>query len=105
MTPRELLTSFGFDPSQFSLYKPDSTEPLPADTAISLYRGDMFEAQKDGRYGASAAVKRPSRGSQTIEDDVQGAVEAGIDVRLVTCTAQKYVEVKEVGVPSRVWRC
>src|SRR6185436_8438323 len=59
MTPRELLTSFEFDPSQFSLYKPDSTEPLPADAAISLHRGDMFEAQKDGRYGASAAVKRP----------------------------------------------
>lgn len=103
MTPRELLTSFGFDPSQFSLYKPDSTEPLPADTAISLHRGDMFEAQRDGRYGASAAVKRPSRGSQAIEDDVQSAVEAGIDARLVTCTAQKYVEVKRVCVPSPPW--
>lgn len=103
MTPRELLTSFGFDPSQFSLYKPDITEPLPADTAISLHRGNTFEAQKDGRYGASATVKRPPRGSQTIEDDVQGVVEAGIDARLVTCTAQKYVEVKRVEVPSPPW--
>jgi hypothetical protein len=103
MTPRELLTSFGFDPSQFSLYKPDSTEPLPADTAVSLYRGDMFEAQKDGRYGASAKPKRPSRGSQTIEDDVEAVEEAGIEARLLSCGGQEYVEVRGAEVPSPPW--
>jgi hypothetical protein len=103
MTPRELLTSFGFDPSQFTLYMPDSTEPLPPDTPLSLHRGDMFEAQKDGRYGASADPKCPRRGSQTIEDDVKGITEAGIKACLLTFNGQKYVEVREVTVPSPPW--
>lgn len=103
MTPRELLTSFGFDPSQFSLYKPDSTEPLPADTPITLHRGEKFEAQKDGRYGASAKLSRLPRGSQTIEDDLKGLMGAGIDARLLNHAGQNYVEVKGIAVPSPPW--
>ncbi|HLG16953.1 MAG TPA: E2/UBC family protein [Blastocatellia bacterium] len=103
MTPRELLTSFGFDPSQFSLYKPDSTEPLPADTPIPLHRGERFEAQKDGKYGASVMAERPARGSQTIDDDLEGIREAGIDARLLDSNGQKYAEVKGIAVPSPPW--
>jgi hypothetical protein len=103
MTPRELLTSFGLDPTQFSLYQPDSAEPLPPDTPISLRRGDMFEAQKDGRYGASAHPERPQRGSQTIEDDVKWIREAGVDARLFNFNGQKYVEIRGVTVPSPPW--
>lgn len=103
MTPRELLTSFDLDPAQYSLYKPDSIEPLPADTPISLSRGDMFEAQKDGRYGNSAKLQRPRRGSQTIEDDVQALKEAGSKARLFTFNGQKYVEVEGLAAPSPPW--
>lgn len=103
MTPRKLLTSFGFDPSQFSLYAPDSTEPLPPDTPISLHRGDMFEAQKDDRYGASTDPKPPRPGSQTIEDDVKWIKEVGMDARLLSFNGQKYVEIRGVTVPSPPW--
>ena len=51
MTPRELETLFGFDPTQYSLYRASSSELLPPDTPLPLKRGDCFEAQKDGKYG------------------------------------------------------
>lgn len=103
VTPRQLLTSFGFDPAQFSLYRPDSIDPLPPDTPLSLKRGNMFEAQKDGRYGASMTAVRPPRGSQTIEDDVAALEEAGFKARLFTYSGQKYVEVKGIEAPSPPW--
>lgn len=103
MTPRELLTSFGFDPAQFSLYKTDSAEPLPPDTPLSLNRGDMFEAQKDGRYGNISKPSRPPRGSQTIEDEVKELKEAGVEVRLLLEAGQRYVEVHGIVVPSPPW--
>jgi hypothetical protein len=102
VTPRQLLTSFGFDPAQFSFYRPDSIDPLPPDTPLSLKRGDMFEAQKDGRYGASTA-SRPPRGSQTIEDDVAPLEEAGFEARLFTYGGQRYVEINGIQVPSPPW--
>ena len=103
-TPRALLTSFVFDPAQFSLYRTDGAEPLPADAPLSLRRGDSFEAQKDGRYGASHTSKmRPPRGSQTIEDDVEAVQEAGVDARLLNVVGQKYVEVRGVRAPSPPW--
>lgn len=103
MTPRELLTSFGLDPSQYSLYRPDGIDPLPADTPLSLKREDMFEAQKDGRYGSSAKSSRPARGSQTIEDDVAALKGAGLEARLLTFGGQKFVEVKGIPAPSPPW--
>lgn len=51
MTPKAILAIFALDPSQFSLYLPGESQPLPPDTAIPLRRGDVFEAQKDGKYG------------------------------------------------------
>ena len=51
ITPRELATLFGFDPTQYSLYRAGSNELLPPDTPLPLNRGDCFEAQKDGKYG------------------------------------------------------
>lgn len=102
-TPRELLTSFGFDPSQFSLYKANSSDLLPPDTPLDLKRGDEFEAQKDGRYGAPVETLHPPRGVQTIEDDVEALQEAGINARLFVEGGQKYVEVRGIRVPSPPW--
>jgi hypothetical protein len=102
-SPRELLLSFGFDPAEFSLYRCDSTEPLPPDSPLSLKRGDMFEAQKDGRYGSNTTITTPQRGFQTIQDDVQATREAGIDARLLTEGAQYYVEVQDLSIPSPPW--
>lgn len=101
-TPRELLTSFGMSPDEFSLYKTDSVDPLPPDTPLSIRRGECFEAQKDGKYGSIAIVSSP-RGSQTIEEDVEGVNEAGINARLIAVGSQKYVEVCAVDVPSPPW--
>lgn len=102
-TPRELLTSFGFDPAQFSLYLANGTTPLPPDTPLHIKRGEKFEAQADGRYGDSSAISRPRRGSQTIEDDVAEVKEGGIDAALVVVGEQKYVEVRGLSVPSPPW--
>jgi hypothetical protein len=102
-TPRELLTSFGMNPQDFSLYTVDGVDPLPPDTPLSLKRGDHFEAQKDGKYGSTVAVNRPPRGLQTIEDDIELANEAGQIARLITQGSQKYVEISNIDVPSPPW--
>lgn len=52
MTPREILALFGLEHQQYTLYPPGSNTPLPLDDAIKLSRGDAFEAQLDGKYGA-----------------------------------------------------
>jgi hypothetical protein len=103
-TPRELLTAFGMSPQEFSLYETNAVEPLPPDTPLSLKRGDCFEAQKDGKYGAVLVTHAP-HGSQTIEDDVEAANETGVTTRLITVGSQKYVEVCDVIVPSPPWGC
>ena len=54
MSPREILALFGLHYEEYTLYRPMCTEPLPLDTAIVLHRGDAFEAQRDGKYGAEA---------------------------------------------------
>jgi hypothetical protein len=53
MSPREILTlpRIHLDYQQFTLYRPESTEPLPLDTPIKLERGTDLEAQRDGKYG------------------------------------------------------
>jgi hypothetical protein len=102
-TPRELLTSFGMNPQEFSLYTVDGVDPLPHDAPLSIRRGHCFEAQKDGKYGSAFSMRRAPRGSQTIEDDVETAKEAGVTARLVTVGNQKYVEARDIGVPSPPW--
>ena len=102
-TPRDLLTAFGFDPAQYSLYHGNSKEPLPPDTPIHIKRGVRYEAQGDGRYGDST-TPRPARGAQTIEDDVKEAKEAGIDASLLNINGQKYVEVGGLAIPSPPWK-
>lgn len=104
-TPRELLTTFGMSPQEFSLYKIDAVEPLPPDTPLSLQRGDCFEAQKDGKYGAAVLAGRLPRGSQTIEEDAEAVNETGVTARLISVGAQKYVEVRNIIVPSPPWGC
>ncbi|MDT5272784.1 MAG: Prokaryotic family [Acidobacteriota bacterium] len=103
MTPKVLLDAFGFSSSEFSLYTPDGTDPLPPDTPLALRRGQTFEAQKDGRYGAAAGAEAPPRGSQTIEDDVWIVREAGVDAHLFSEGGQHYVELRGLVVPSPPW--
>lgn len=102
-TPRELLTSFGMSPQEFSLYTVDGVDPLPPDIPLSLKRGDCFEAQKDGKYGSTVFVSRAPRGSQTIEADVEAANETGEMAQLITVSSQRYVEVTNLNVPSPPW--
>jgi hypothetical protein len=102
ITPRVLLTEFGFDPAQFSLYKRGSNTPLNPDEEIDICRGDSFEALKDGRYG-SAPLSLPPRGSQTINDDIQALREAGTLARLLSFNNQKNVEICDLDVPSPPW--
>jgi hypothetical protein len=55
MTPKAILELAGLSPAEFSLYFPTtSKEPLPPDTPVKLYRGQHFEAQRDGKYGSDA---------------------------------------------------
>jgi len=53
LTPLEILAlpRIHLDPAEYSLYLPDSTEPLPPDKPVKIERGQDFEAQCDGRYG------------------------------------------------------
>jgi hypothetical protein len=55
MTPKAILALAGLPWDQYSLYYPaDSIDPLPPDTPVRLHRGQRFEAQRDGKYGAEA---------------------------------------------------
>jgi hypothetical protein len=53
MTPRDILTLPGInlDAASYSLYLPNSTEPLPPDIPVTVHRDEKFEAQRDGKYG------------------------------------------------------
>jgi hypothetical protein len=102
ITPRALLTEFGFDPAQFTLYKPDSADPLPADVPIHVHREEHFEAQKDGRYGGATSPV-PVRGLQTIEEDVERLSGEGSDVLIHDIGGQKYVEARGLLIPSPPW--
>jgi hypothetical protein len=53
MTPKAILALAGLAWQEYSLYHPvDSIDPLPPDTPVKLDRGERFEAQRDGKYGA-----------------------------------------------------
>jgi hypothetical protein len=55
MTPKAILALAGLPWEQYSLYFPaDSVDPLPPDSPVKLHRGQRFEAQRDGKYGAEA---------------------------------------------------
>lgn len=55
MSPKGILALAGLPYDQYSLYDPaDSVDPLPPDTPVKLDRGQRFEAQRDGKYGAEA---------------------------------------------------
>ena len=57
MTPREILAlpDINLKYEEFTLYPPDSDDPLPLDTPICIKRGMEFEAQRDGKYGKGPA--------------------------------------------------
>lgn len=101
LTPRQLLEAFEFNPADYSLYHIHSKDPLPVDTPMHVKRGEHFEAQKDGRYGSNAVASR--RGSQTIEEDVEALRNAGFTVRFLAEGGQRFVEVKNLAIPSPPW--
>jgi hypothetical protein len=101
-TPRALLTEFGFDAAQFSLYRHDGSEPLPPDVPLHLRRGERFEAQKDGRYGGTASPSLVPRGLQTIEDDIELLKLNGEPLSLLSHGQQRFVEVL-IPIPSPPW--
>ena len=103
MTPRQLETLFGFDPTQYSLYRPQSATPLSPDVPLELKRGDCFEAQKDGKYGFEPRI--PPKGLQAIDSDVAAVVAAGLEARIVKSDGQEYVEVRGLGIPAPPWSC
>ena len=53
MTPREVLAlpDISLDYQEFTLYPPDSDNPLALDTPIRIKRGADFDAHRDGKYG------------------------------------------------------
>ncbi len=51
MTPSEILDLFGMDYKEYTIYLPDSQDPLPLHVGLNIKRGECFEAIKDGRYG------------------------------------------------------
>jgi hypothetical protein len=53
MTPRQILALVGLDFQQYTLYRPGSVDPLPLDSPVEMKRGEVFEAQRDGKYGAA----------------------------------------------------
>ena len=51
LTAREILGLVGLDYQQYTLYKLGSAIPLPLDQPVKIVRGEVFEAQRDGKYG------------------------------------------------------
>lgn len=54
LSPRQILElpEVNLNFQDYTLYLPNSTEPLPLDTPITIERGMLLEAQRDGKYGA-----------------------------------------------------
>lgn len=51
LSPRQILTLVGLKVEEYSLYRANSADLLALDVAVAVNRGDVFEAQRDGRYG------------------------------------------------------
>jgi len=53
LSPRQILAlpAINLDFQTYTLYLPNSSNPLPLDTPVSISRGSVFEAQADGKYG------------------------------------------------------
>ncbi len=56
MTPHEILDQVGLDYREYTLYRGQSTDLLPLEETVSVNRGDIFEAQRDGKYGSERCV-------------------------------------------------
>jgi hypothetical protein len=97
-TPKQLLEAFGFNPAEYSLYFANSSESLPPDVPLNLKRGDRFEAQKDGRYGAPCTQEL-----RALDRECTALAGAGCEVRTLSQGGQEYVEVSNVEVPSPPW--
>jgi hypothetical protein len=53
MTPHEILDQVGLDYLEYTLYRGQSADPLPLGVPLLVSRGEIFEAQRDGKYGSS----------------------------------------------------
>lgn len=52
LTPRQILELVKLKFEEYTLYPPHSDKLLPLDTPVMIRRGERFEAQRDGKYGA-----------------------------------------------------
>lgn len=99
MTPRAILQLFHLDPAEFSLYLPEAKEPLPPDVPVKLERGKIFEAQKDGKYGATAAeLAAPS-----LTKEVDALQKQGVDLSRITIGDQAFAHVRKLRTPTPPW--
>jgi hypothetical protein len=98
MTPREILAlpKINLDPTQYTLYREKSTDPLPLDQPIAITRGLRLEAQKDGRYGEGTC---PPYWAGQIEQ----LAKAGVPARSVQVLGQNYALVENLEAPSPPW--
>ena len=53
LSPKDILVLAGLNYQEYSLYREGSSELLPLETPVSVARGNVFEAQRDGRYGGA----------------------------------------------------
>jgi hypothetical protein len=51
MSPSEILSLAGLNSQEYTLYRDQNVDPLPLNIAVPINRGDIFEAQRDGKYG------------------------------------------------------
>ena len=75
-----------------------STQPLPPDSDIPLSRGELFEAQRDGKYGS--AVNCPIDKAAA---EIQQLAAAGTDIKSVEISSQPYAIVKGIEAKSPPW--
>lgn len=54
MTPKAILELADLPWEEYTLYRPGEKTALPLEKPIELHRGECFEAQKDGKYGAGS---------------------------------------------------
>jgi hypothetical protein len=53
MTPHQILDLVALEYTEFTLYPHGGAQFLPLEEPVSVTRGTVFEAQRDGRYGCA----------------------------------------------------
>ena len=59
LSPRQILGLVGLKVEEYSLYRANSADLLALDAPVAVNRGNVFEAQRDGRYGKEYWIYAP----------------------------------------------